>query len=76
MNGNIFIHELKTSIKNLYKITEPNTINALAMNYVVNNLEETIRNEAKIFQLHGSTNLESLIEFLYTRCQGGEFDLP
>ena len=76
INGNLFIHELKTCIKDLYGITDPNTISALAMNHVVNNLEETIRKEAKIFQLHGSTNLESLIEFLDTRCQGSEFHLP
>ena len=76
INGNILIHELKTCIKDLYGITEQNTVSALAMNHVVNNLEETIRKEAKIFQLHGSNNLESLIEFLDTRCQGNEFHLP
>ena len=76
VNKNIFIHELKTCIKDLYGINDQNTINALAMNQVVNNLEESMRKEAKIFQLHGSTNLESLIEFLETRCHGNEFELP
>ena len=54
LNSNTFIHELKICIRNLYSIGDVETINALAVNHVVNNLEDALIKEAKIFQLINS----------------------
>ena len=49
INRNAFTHDLKTCFKELYGITDPQTINTISMNHVVNNLEEYICTDAKLF---------------------------
>jgi len=73
LNVSTSVHDLRTVIRDLYGLTDADTINTLATNHVVNTLEDSMRKEAKIFQLTNSTGLESLIEFLNTRFHGNQF---
>ena len=54
INRNVFMHDLETCIKEIYGITDFQTVNAAAKNYVVNNLDEYLRRVAKLFRLHSS----------------------
>ena len=59
-----FIDDLYTTIKQLYDIKDQKTVTSIAMSHVINNLEPTLREEAKIFQLSGNNKLENLLEVI------------
>ena len=64
---NSFVAELINTIRALYAIQDPNIISDLAMNHLINTLDESLRGEAKIFQLPGNKSLENLLEFVNTK---------
>ena len=67
---NTFIDQLTQTIRELFDIDERDTINSIAMNHVISNLEEDMRQDAKIFQLSGNKSLENLLEFVVTKMEG------
>ena len=40
------------------------------MNHVVSNLEDDLRQDAKVFQLTENKSLENLLEFIVTKMEG------
>ena len=68
-----FIDELYTTIKQLYDIKDSETVTSIAMSHVVNNLEPTLREEAKIFQLSGNSKLENLLEVISVKLNSNLF---
>lgn len=44
-----------------------NVIRQIVMNHITSNLDETLRAEAKIFQLSGKDSLEHLLKFIETK---------
>ena len=68
-----FIDELYTTIKQLYDIKDSQTVTSIAMSHVVNNLEPTLREEAKIFQLSGNSKLENLLEVISIKLNSNSF---
>ena len=67
MNINTFVNELTSTIKSLYDIRDININRQIALNHVSSNLDESLRSEAKIFQLAGNESLENLLEFIETK---------
>ena len=66
-NVNTFIDEFTKTIQELFDIEDPETINSIARNHVVSNLEEVMRQDTKIFQITGNKSLENLLEFIVTK---------
>ena len=64
---NSFAAELRNTIRALYGIQDPNIISDLALNHLISTLDESLRGQAKIFQLAGNKTLENLLEFVNTR---------
>ena len=64
---NSFATELRNTIRALYGIQDSNIISDLAMNHLLSTLDESLRGEAKIFQLTGNKTLENLLEFVNTK---------
>ena len=64
---NSFATELRNTIRALYNIQDTTIINDISMNHLLNNLDESLRQEAKIFQLTGNKTLENLLEFVNTK---------
>ena len=54
-------------MRRLYGNQGSNIISSLAMNHLLSTLDESLREEAKIFQLTGNKTLENLLEFLNTK---------
>ena len=69
-NINTFIDELYKTIRELFDIEDPEKINLVAMNHVVSNLEDDLRQDAKVFQLTENKSLENLLEFIVTKMEG------
>ena len=67
---NSFIDILTKTIRELFDIVETETITSIAINHVISNLDDDIRQEAKIFQLSGNKSLENLLEFINTKMEG------
>ena len=61
---NFFTTELTNTITALYRIWDSNIVSDLAMNHLLSTLDESLRGEAKIFQLMGNTTLENLLELV------------
>ena len=59
--------ELRNTIRALYGIQDSNIISDLAMNHLLSILDESLRGEAKIFQLTGNKTLKNLLEFVITK---------
>ena len=59
---NSYATELRNTIRALYGIQDSNIISDLAMNDLLSTLDESLRGEAKIFQLTGNKTLENLLE--------------
>ena len=72
-NINSFMDELSTTIKYLYDIEDKETIRNIALNHITSNLDDSLRQEAKIFQLSGNTSIENLLEFISTKMSMGSF---
>ena len=76
---NSFATELRNMIRALYGIQDSNIISDFAMNHLLSTLDESLRGEAKIFQLNGNKTLENLLEFVNTKmglqsfCHGVEY---
>ena len=49
-------------------------ITSIATNHVVNNLDPTMREEAKMFQLSGNVKLENLLEFIALKMSSVSFE--
>ena len=54
---------------------EKQTITSIAINHIISNLEEDLRQKAKIFQLSGNKSLENLLEFIVTKMEGNHLKL-
>ena len=67
MNINSFIDELMCTIKNLYSLDDVETVKNIALNHITSNLDDSLRYDAKIFQLSGNKSLENLLEFVSTK---------
>ena len=67
---NKFVDELLRTIQELFEIVDLDTAGSIAINHVISNLDEEMRQEAKIFQLGGNKSLENLLEFLATKMEG------
>ena len=66
-NVNEFVSDLYVTIRRLYNLDggiEEETVRSIAMNHITSNLDEDIRQEAKMFQLGGNESIEHLLEFL------------
>ena len=63
----LFSLELKTLIKELYSIENDKTIELIASNHIVADLEPSFRENVKILQLCGNTRLESLLELIKSK---------
>ena len=62
-----FITELCQVIKELYNIQDQDAIKSIAINHVLANLDNAMRDEVKILQLSGTLRLENLLEFIDTK---------
>ena len=69
-NVNTFIDELTKAIRELFDIEDPETINSIAINHIVPNLEEDMRQDERVFQLTGDKSLENLLEFIVIKMEG------
>ena len=70
MKINLFAHDLKTVIKELYDIVDTNAVNLIAQNHVLAQLDTSIQEQAKILQLSGNCKLESIPELVNSRTAG------
>ena len=70
INVDTFTYELTKTIRELFNIKNPETINPIAINPVISNLELNMRQHAKVFQLTGNKSLENLPEFIVTKMKG------
>ena len=75
MMTNAFIDELAKTIRELFDIEEQQTITSIAINHIISNLEEDLRQEAKIFQLSGNKSVENVLEFIVTKMEGNHLKL-
>lgn len=57
----------KTLIKELYNIEDRKTVESLASNHVVIDLEPSFRETVKILKLNGKTRLENLLELIKSK---------
>ena len=57
----------KTLIKELYNIEDRKTVESLASNHVVIDLEPSFRKAVKILKLNGKTRLENLLELIKSK---------
>lgn len=57
----------KTLIKELYNIEDRKTVESLASNHVVIDLEPSFRKTVKILKLNGKTRLENLLELIKSK---------
>ena len=69
-NVNTFIEELTKATRELFDIEDPEIINSIAINHVVPNLEEDMRQDERVFQLTGDKSLENLLEFIVIKMEG------
>ena len=73
VNVNTFIHELTSTVKCVYGIEDEETIKNIALNYITLHLEDSLRTEARLFQLNGNKSLETLLEFISTKFMCSSF---
>ena len=66
-NINTFTKDLVSTIKRIYNIRDMDIVRQIALNHVTSNLEESLRTDAKVFQLSGNDSIENLLEFLETK---------
>lgn len=57
----------KTLIKELYNIEDRKTVESLASNHVVIDLEPSFRKTVKILKLNDKTRLENLLELIKSK---------
>ena len=69
-NVNVFANELRRTVKELYNITDQETLNSICINHVIGNLDESIKREVAILQLTGNKSLENLLELASCKMQG------
>ena len=64
-NIQLFAHQLSSTIKDLYGITDRKAVNNIAVNHVVANIQgESIRYQVRILQLCDSEKLNSILELI------------
>ena len=68
-----FVHELKTSIQELYGLKDDTSEESIDVNHLMANLEDSLKSEVKILQLTGNLKLETLLELIETKLEGHPF---
>ena len=71
-NKNLFCNFLRTLIRELYNLTDldATSIDAIAINHVIAQLDEQVRQDVKVLQLAGNKSLERLLELANDRLSG------
>ena len=71
-NKNLFCNFLRTLIRELYNLTDldATSIDAIAINHVIAQLDEQVRQDVKVLQLAGNRSLERLLELANDRLSG------
>ena len=70
MKNNLFVHDMKTVIKELYDIVDTNAVDLIAQNHVLAQLDTLIQEQAKILQLSGNCKVESMLNLVNSRAAG------
>ena len=58
------MHKLTSTIKELYGVTEQDAVNNIAINHVVANIDDSVRDQVRILQLAGNANLTVILELI------------
>ena len=66
-----FLHELKSTIRDYYGLTNVEQIDQIGMNHILSTLEDSVREDAKILQLSGNVKIENLLELIMTKLSKG-----
>ena len=71
-NINLFCNSLRTLIRELYNLTDldETSIDAIAINHVILQLDEQVRKDVKMLQLAGNKSLEVLLEPVNDKLSG------
>ena len=71
-NKNLFCNFLRTLIRELYNLTDldATSIDAIAINHVIAQLDEQVRQDVKMLQLAGNKSLEHLLELVNDKLSG------
>ena len=62
-----FCPQLKQIIQELYNIVEPDTVELIAVNHIIAELEPSLRESVKILQLTGHARLENVLELIKSK---------
>ena len=71
-NKSLFCNFLRTLIRELYNLTDlgETSIDAIAINHVITQLDEQVRQDVKMLQLAGNKSLERLLELVNNKLSG------
>ena len=61
-----FAHRIKTTIRELYNVQEDNAVQAIAVNQVLMNVSDEIRDRVRMLQIAGTQNLIPILEIIET----------
>ena len=76
-NVNNFAHSLRSTVRELYNINDPESVNAIALNHVMTQVtDDIVKNEVRLLQLAGNKSLETLMELLEQNLYGNRMKLP
>lgn len=68
-NVNEFSNELRLTVTDQYRVDDEESIDSIAINHVIANLEEdVIRKEVNMLQITGNKSLEKLLELINLQC--------
>ena len=66
-----FLHDLRSTIRDYYSLTNVEQIDQIGMNHILSTLEDSVREDAKILQLSGNVKIENLLELITTKLSKG-----
>ena len=71
-NKNLFCNSLRALIRKLYNLTDldETSIDTIALNHVIAQLDEQVRKDVKMLQLAGNKSLERLLELVNDKLNG------
>ena len=71
-NKNLFCNSLRALIRKLYNLTDldETSIDTIALNHVIAQLDERVRKDVKMLQLAGNKSLERLVELVNDKLNG------
>ena len=71
-NKNLFCNSLRALIRKLYNLTDldETSIDTIALNHVIAQLDERVRKDVKMLQLAGNKSLERLLELVNDKLNG------